>query len=153
MDTPTTRRLTRAARGGDRALQQLEAQWNEVPVDLRVRGAVAWLERHPDQDVALLADVATGLSTRQLRRLLSTHAGLGPKLLQRVFRCHRVLRAAEQTRPTASFGALAAQCGYADQAHLSREMLALTGLFSGGTPTRTTCYSAISVAEPAPNAA
>lgn len=127
VDTPTTRRLTRAARGDDRALQQLEAQWNEVPAAPRLRGVLAWLNRHPDQDVARLA-AATGLSTRQLRRLLSTHAGLGPKLLQRVFRCHRFLRAAEAHRPTASLAALAAHCGYADQAHLSREMRTLTGL-------------------------
>lgn len=96
-------------------------------VDRRLDPALRWLARHSDRDVADLAH-ALGLSGRQLRRLLVDHAGLGPKALQRVFRLETFLRlAAAQRRPVGLAG-LAAQVGYADQAHLSREVRRMTGL-------------------------
>jgi AraC-like DNA-binding protein len=101
---------------------------------------------------AVAAEV--GLSERQFRRRSQAAAGYGPKTLQRVLRFHRFVRlldAAPGPAPPAppapyappvpgraappappDLAALAARVGYADQAHLTRECSALSGL----TPAR-----------------
>lgn len=66
-----------------------------------------------------------GLSERQLRRRSLAAFGYGPKTLHRVLRFQRALRLA---RGGAEFGALAYTAGYADQAHLAREVRALGGV-------------------------
>ncbi len=63
-----------------------------------------------------------GLSSRQLRRLMLGQTGLGPKTYQRVARLRRFLA---DDQPLA---AAAAAAGYADQAHLTREVTRLCGL-------------------------
>src|SRR5579859_880438 len=82
-------------------------------------------------------DVAAqiGLSMRQLRRRCHAVVGYGPKTLQRVLRFRRFLAridAAPSCLPSGQhshdLAALAAQAGYADQAHLTRECRALAGL-------------------------
>lgn len=70
-----------------------------------------------------------GLTSRQLRRVLLAEVGLTPKVYQRVVRMQRFLALAER------FGGLAdaaADAGYADQSHLTREVRLLAGL----TPAR-----------------
>jgi AraC-like DNA-binding protein len=95
---------------------------------------------------AVAAEV--GLSERQFRRRSQAAAGYGPKTLQRVLRFHRFVRlldAAPGPAPSSppappapgraappDLAALAARVGYADQAHLTRECSALSGL----TPAR-----------------
>jgi AraC-like DNA-binding protein len=77
---------------------------------------------------AVAAEV--GLSQRQFRRRSQAAAGYGPKTLQRVLRFHRFVRlldAAPAAAPPPDLAALAAQAGYADQAHLTRECSALSG--------------------------
>jgi AraC-like DNA-binding protein len=73
-----------------------------------------------------LAD-AVGLSERQLHRRCRDAFGYGPKLLARIIRFQRFLSLADAAngRPIAH---LAAECGYADQAHLTREVNELAGL-------------------------
>lgn len=66
-----------------------------------------------------------GLSERQLRRRCLAAFGYGPKTLQRVIRFQRALRAART--PGADLAEVAYRSGYADQAHLSREVRALGG--------------------------
>ncbi|OMI40139.1 AraC family transcription regulator [Streptomyces sparsogenes DSM 40356] len=51
--------------------------------------------------------------------------GYGPKTLARVLRLNRALDAA---RAGTAFAEVAALAGYADQAHLAREVKALTGV-------------------------
>lgn len=63
-----------------------------------------------------------GVSSRQLRRVMLTHAGLGPKAYQRVLRLRRFLA---DDRPLAD---AAVAAGYADQPHLTREVTRLCGL-------------------------
>jgi AraC-like DNA-binding protein len=70
-----------------------------------------------------------GLSARQLHRRCLPLFGYGPRHLTRVLRMGHAL---EQARAGLPLADVAADCGYADQAHLSREMRALTGM----TPTR-----------------
>jgi AraC-like DNA-binding protein len=73
-----------------------------------------------------------GLSDRQLLRRFRATVGYGPKTLDRVLRFQRFL-----ARPGAGAGSedslarLAAELGYADQAHLTRECVRLSGLTPG----------------------
>lgn len=65
-----------------------------------------------------------GLSARHLQRRVKTAFGYGPKTLTRILRMQRALVLARDGTPFAEVSALA---GYADQAHLSREVRALAG--------------------------
>ena len=75
---------------------------------------------------AVAAEV--GLSERQFRRRSQAAAGYGPKTLQRVLRFHRFVRLLDAAPAPPDLAAPAAQAGYADQAHLTRECSALSGL-------------------------
>ncbi|TDW92436.1 AraC family transcriptional regulator [Kribbella sp. VKM Ac-2566] len=76
--------------------------------------------------IAQLAD-ELALSESQLRRRCLTATGAGPKALQRTLRFQGYLALAQ-----AGFGSglsdLAAETGYADHAHLTRECVRLTGV-------------------------
>jgi AraC-like DNA-binding protein len=74
--------------------------------------------------VGAIAD-AIGLSARQLQRRCRTSFGYGPKMLARVLRMQRALELARRGR---SFADVSATAGYADQAHLAREVKALAGV-------------------------
>jgi AraC-like DNA-binding protein len=63
--------------------------------------------------------------TRSLRERTHREVGLSPKRMLRVFRLHAALRAARQHR--LSWCQIAHAIGYADQAHLTRELRALLG--------------------------
>src|SRR5439155_791785 len=69
-------------------------------------------------------EVADGLgfSSRHLRRLVVEHSGLGPKTYQRVVRLRHFLA---DDGPLAQ---AATNAGYADQAHLTREVTRLCGV-------------------------
>ncbi len=88
---------------------------------------VASLLECPDQHVAPLAR-AVGLSDRQLRRRVEEAVGYPPRTLARIQRFQRFLRATRASMPRRSLATLAAEAGYADQAHLTRESRTLTGL-------------------------
>lgn len=74
--------------------------------------------------VAALAE-DLGVSERQLRRRCRTAFGYGPKTLHRVLRFQRALALA---RGGTGFAATAYAAGYADQAHLAREVHDLAGV-------------------------
>jgi AraC-like DNA-binding protein len=67
------------------------------------------------------------LSERALRRRFDHAIGYGPKKLDRILRLRRFLRRAALPRPD-GLAAAAAELGYADQAHLTRECRDLSGL-------------------------
>lgn len=73
--------------------------------------------------VAMMAD-HTGLGARQLHRRCLPLFGYGPRHLARVL---RLLRAVERGRSGLPLAEVAIGSGYCDQAHLSREVRALTG--------------------------
>jgi AraC-like DNA-binding protein len=73
--------------------------------------------------VATMAD-RLGFSARQLHRRCLPVFGYGPRRLARVLRLGRSLEAARAGAPLAQ---VAADCGYVDQAHLSRDVRALAG--------------------------
>lgn len=97
------------------------------PVDFRVRHAVRRL--WPGD--AAVADVARdlGVAERHLRRLFLDHTGMSPKAVQRVGRFQRFVRAVDSGRD--GLAELAAEAGFADQAHLTREVRTLAGLTPG----------------------
>ncbi len=68
---------------------------------------------------------AAGISSRQLERRFLAEVGLTPKLLCRVLRFQQVFRALD--RNDAGWAAIAADCGYYDQAHLIRDFQQFAG--------------------------
>jgi len=87
--------------------------------DSRLVGLAAKIIRRRGQlSVDQLAKDA-GVSGRQLERRFLREIGVGPKLLCRILRFQQVFRAVEQT--DAGWAAVAADCGYYDQAHLIRD--------------------------------
>jgi AraC-like DNA-binding protein len=86
----------------------------------------------PGSRVSDLAD-SLGISERQLRRRFHGAVGYGPKTLDRVLRFRRLLsRARAVAGGGEELARFAADLGYADQPHLNRECVELSGL----TPTR-----------------
>lgn len=95
------------------------------PVDARVRYAVSALWSSAAA-VGAVAD-ELGVTERHLRRLFLDHTGYAPKAVQRVGRFQRFLTAADSAA-RGSLADFAAATGYADQAHLAREVRELAGL-------------------------
>jgi AraC-like DNA-binding protein len=91
------------------------------PPDAAVQAAVTRLLDPTQRVEALAADL--GFSERQLRRRFLASVGYGPKILQRVLRLRRFLASQRHDLARAALDA-----GYADQPHLARECLRLTGL-------------------------
>ena len=141
------------ARTPERALTYLQAhlmqEFRTAPgadplVGEAVRALMPW---HPVNIDTLATHLA--LSASQLRRRCLHAVGMSPKVLQRTLRFQGFLALA-QAGATASgrrgadgTAGLAVDAGYADQAHLSRECLRLTGLtprqLLGGSVDRCTC--------------
>jgi AraC-like DNA-binding protein len=69
-----------------------------------------------------------GLSERQLHRRCAAAVGYGPVLLRRVLRFRRFVSRVDAGEVTGDLAVLAAEAGYADQAHLTRESRELAGL-------------------------
>jgi AraC-like DNA-binding protein len=86
----------------------------------------------PGSRIGFLSD-ALGLSERQLLRRFNDAVGYGPKTLDRVLRFQRFRsRAQSVVRGDDDLARVAADLGYSDQAHLSRDCMRLSGL----TPTQ-----------------
>jgi AraC-like DNA-binding protein len=94
--------------------------------------AVTWAVRLLRDPATRAEDVAAevGLSLRQLRRRCQAVVGYGPKTLQRVLRFRRFVSRVDARPEVLDLAAIAAEAGYADQAHLTREC----GRLSGMTP-------------------
>ncbi|PZF84138.1 helix-turn-helix domain-containing protein [Jiangella anatolica] len=94
-----------------------------------VRGLLPWRSA----GVTSLS-TSLGISETQLRRRFRTAVGLAPKALHRMLRFQRFLALAQKAigqgrAPTGdSLAALALRVGYADQSHLTRECVRLTGV-------------------------
>lgn len=95
------------------------------PPDALVRAAVRWLAANPNGRVHELGR-ALHVSDRQLQRRLRSAVGYAPKTLHRILRFQRLLALAGADAD-ASLSSLALRAGYADQAHMTRELRDLTG--------------------------
>lgn len=116
------------------AVRQL-AEADDPLAALEAAAARRWTE--PDRAMVALAGAARsglpvgviadrcGLSARQLQRRSNLAFGYGPKTLHRVFRLQRAVALARDGRP---FATVSADAGYADQAHLAREVRAMAGV-------------------------
>jgi AraC-like DNA-binding protein len=95
--------------------------------DAFVTYAAEWIAGHPFGRIEELGRLS-GLSERQMRRRFDLAIGYGPKKLQRILRLQRLLWLAnQQSPPVPSLAHLSFAAGYADQSHMTREVVALTG--------------------------
>jgi AraC-like DNA-binding protein len=113
---------TGVRRALERALAARRAR--AAPADRLVLRGVDRLDAPGARVDALAADL--GVSERQLRRRFDAAVGYGPKVLGRVLRLAR-LRSLAAADPADDLARLAAEAGYADQSHMSRDCLRLTG--------------------------
>ncbi|MEN2739704.1 AraC family transcriptional regulator [Microbacterium sp. X-17] len=70
------------------------------------------------------------IGVRRLQRLVAGHVGFGPKWLIQRYRLQEAAAALREPEPPA-LAQLAAELGYADQAHFNREFKAVVGLTPG----------------------
>jgi AraC-like DNA-binding protein len=125
------------AAGPDTALDLVQGQLLRMflreGVDPLIREAARLLMPWQPVEIGSLAS-ELAISTSQLRRRCLHTVGVGPKTLQRTLRFQGFLALAQAgaapsgRRGTDGLAGLAVDVGYADQAHLSRECLRLTGL-------------------------
>lgn len=103
-----------------------------LPVDAEgevVNRVVAFVEGHPEVSRVTQVCEAFDMSERSLQRLLRRRLGLHPKwLIQR----RRLHEAAERLREcSTTVAAVAAELGYADQAHLARDFSRVVAMTPG----------------------
>ena len=103
-----------------------------LPVDasgLLVNRLVSWLSEHPE--VTRVDELAreAGLSERSLQRLVEQRIGLSPKWLLQRRRLHDAVEALKAGRGT--LAEVAADLGYADQAHFTHDFRTVTGMTPG----------------------
>jgi AraC-like DNA-binding protein len=103
----------------------VDAWIRSITPDRRTAAAIKLLQSVSVEGAA----TKLGISPRQLQRAIVGNVGLPPKALQRVMRMQRFLHLA---RRRGELAAAAADAGYADQSHMTREVRALSGL----TPAR-----------------
>ncbi|UUU24168.1 helix-turn-helix domain-containing protein [Streptomyces sp. DSM 40750] len=92
--------------------------------------AMALVDRiRTDRTIRRVTDFARaeGMSVRLLQRLFSAYVGVGPKWVILRYRIHEALERAATDHAT-DWAALAADLGYADQAHLVRDFTATVGV-------------------------
>ena len=144
-DTAGDAAMTEAAAGLLRG-----AQPAEDPVAGQVAELTALITR--DQGlyrVAQLAEVS-GLPERRLQRMFADYVGVSPKWVMRRARLHEAALRAEAGGPAAvNWAELAAELGYADQAHLTRDFTATIGVpptryAAGAGPSRSQLLPAMS---------
>ena len=103
-----------------------------LPIDqagLQINAVIDWLAEHPE--VTRVAELATafGLTERSLQRLVVDRVGLTPKWLIQRRRLHDAVLGLKAG--TTSLADLAAELGYVDQAHFTRDFKTVTGLTPG----------------------
>jgi AraC-like DNA-binding protein len=97
--------------------------------DLLVEAAAEALRRDPDTPVARLSE-RLGMSSRQLLRRFELGVGYGPSFFRRVVRLQLVVHSAA-LQGSGRLAHVAANAGYADQAHMNRDVRQLAGVTAG----------------------
>ena len=103
-----------------------------LPVDdagLLINDVVTWLRDHPE--VTRVDELAAhvGLTERSLQRLVEQRVGLSPKWLIQRRRLHDAVLALKAGE--SSLADMAADLGYADQAHFTHDFRTVTGMTPG----------------------
>ncbi|MFC0007919.1 helix-turn-helix domain-containing protein [Micromonospora siamensis] len=111
-----------------RRLDALLTGWSPEPDPVTTEVVALAEEIRVDRGVLRVDDFARrhGLTTRRLQRLFLDHVGIGPKWVIRRYRLQEAIERA--AGGPLDWAALAADLGYADQAHLVREFSAVTGV-------------------------
>jgi AraC-like DNA-binding protein len=120
-------RAAEAASAQERLRLLAAAVADVPPPDPLVRAAVRDLAA-PQARVSELCS-SLFISERQLRRRIEEAVGYSPRTLARILRLQRFLRLAEHDG--GDLARLAAEAGYADQSHLTRECRELCGIPAG----------------------
>ena len=98
-----------------------------APYDQAISASIQWLSRHPKGSIRQLSH-SVGISERQLHRRFSAAIGYGPKMFQSVLRFQRLLKTAREMGTEQGLADLAVNTGYADQAHMTRDVHRLANL-------------------------
>jgi hypothetical protein len=111
------------------ALEEATLRRTSPPPDPAVRLTVLEIKRRVALGMSCSGQAGWSLpiSGRQLRRRFVAAVGYGPKRFERVMRFQHFLRLAGAFGKGRGLATLAAEAGYADQAHLSRECASLAG--------------------------
>lgn len=99
---------------------------SERPPDALVSAGARLLAASRERTSELARDL--GVSERQFRRRCLDAVGYGPKTLHRVLRFRRFVSRIDAAGGPVDLSRVAAEAGYADQAHLTRESVRLAGL-------------------------
>lgn len=111
-----------------RRVDDLLVAWGPEPDPLAAEATALVEEIRADRSILRVDGFARrhGVSTRRLQRLFLDHVGVGPKW---VIRRYRLQEAIEQAAAgPLDWSRVAADLGYADQAHLVREFTAVAGV-------------------------
>ncbi|MFR9777757.1 DUF6597 domain-containing transcriptional factor [Micromonospora sp. MS34] len=111
-----------------RRVDELLTAWGPAPDPLAAEATALVEEIRTDRSVLRVDEFAGrhGVSTRRLQRLFLDHVGVGPKW---VIRRYRLQEAIEQAAAgPLDWSRVAADLGYADQAHLVREFTTVAGV-------------------------
>ncbi|HKF27785.1 MAG TPA: helix-turn-helix domain-containing protein [Candidatus Binataceae bacterium] len=111
------------------ALEEATLRRTSPPPDPAVRLTVLGIQRRVALGMSCSGQAPWNLpiSGRQLRRRFVAAVGYGPKRFERIMRFQHFLRLAGASGKGRGLATLAAEAGYADQAHLSRECASLAG--------------------------
>jgi AraC-like DNA-binding protein len=111
---------------GELAPEEVLRRFAQLAAEARSDPLIAEAVRRVDHEDVRSISRALWVSERQLRRRFHAAVGYGPRTLARVLRFRRFLDALDRGR--SDLAALAFEVGYADQAHLTREVKLLSGL-------------------------
>ena len=101
------------------------------PVAEQVAALVSLITADPGLRRVDQLAAASGMTARSLQRLFADYVGVSPKWVMRRARLHEAAERADSGEPV-DWASLAADLGYADQAHLTRDFTATIGI----SPTR-----------------
>jgi AraC-like DNA-binding protein len=96
-----------------------------APPSPEIAGAFGWIAASGGKEKISSIAGRIGWSRKHLARRFAEEIGLGPKSVARIVRLNRAIAAARTQ--DIGWAGIAADCGYADQAHLAREFRELAG--------------------------
>jgi AraC-like DNA-binding protein len=117
------------AQSADRGIREALRERPLGPAQARANAAVAALTASPRVRPGGAVAAELGISERTLQRALRGTLGLGPNDVARRIRLQEVVRRLNE--PDANMAQLAADLGYADQAHLINEFRTVAGTTPG----------------------
>ena|SRR5580658_7472008 len=114
---------------------EFQSSYHEYAPRAQLARDLDQLARHPHGSISSLS-VRLGMSARQLQRRFISRVGYSPKMFQSVLRFQRLLNLFARASEPRNLAHAAADAGYCDQAHMTREVRRFAGespgtLFAG----------------------